>query len=333
MEVFLWGKRLDQASDMFSKSFNIEMSRMKSELVSPEIGNWQVLVESTHKQLIGKKKDKSILVVLEPKIVNPLEYRMARMFFKTISISPYFKLTKGSVVWKQGHIKSMTDFMSNRKRNFGAKFEPNSIGIVNENKHSSVRGALYAYRYDSMKELGLADFIVNLAGKNWTKSPIWSLGKYCFAICLALIARELPTFSYLRFGFWRGKKNVRVHGPCLNASEFLSASEFALVIENEATYLSEKLFNAFEAGRIPIYIGPNPASFDIPIETLFHYSGRPESLPEFIKQITPQQKKACLKACDDWLVNNETAERWLVENGVIRLVSTIKDLVKNQVYK
>ena len=37
-----------------------------------------------------------------------------------------------------------------------------------------------------------------------------------------------------------------------------------LVIENEKTYLSEKLFNALLAGCIPIYIGPELTKFKLP---------------------------------------------------------------------
>ena len=40
--------------------------------------------------------------------------------------------------------------------------------------------------------------------------------------------------------------------------------KFALVIENELSYMSEKLFDAFFAGCIPIYIGPDIAHYGIP---------------------------------------------------------------------
>jgi hypothetical protein len=36
-----------------------------------------------------------------------------------------------------------------------------------------------------------------------------------------------------------------------------SKYKYALIIENEADYVSEKLFDAIAAGCVPIYVGPN----------------------------------------------------------------------------
>jgi hypothetical protein len=40
--------------------------------------------------------------------------------------------------------------------------------------------------------------------------------------------------------------------------------EVAVVIENEPTYVSEKLFDALSAGCIPVYVGPPLGDYRIP---------------------------------------------------------------------
>jgi hypothetical protein len=44
----------------------------------------------------------------------------------------------------------------------------------------------------------------------------------------------------------------------------ISAYKYSVVIENEASYVSEKLFEALFAGCIPKYVGPNLREFDFP---------------------------------------------------------------------
>jgi hypothetical protein len=46
----------------------------------------------------------------------------------------------------------------------------------------------------------------------------------------------------------------------------MSKYRYALVIENSAEYMSEKLMEALFAGCIPIYVGPDPQEYGIPKE-------------------------------------------------------------------
>ena len=46
--------------------------------------------------------------------------------------------------------------------------------------------------------------------------------------------------------------------------DFLAQYEFALVIENEPTIITEKFWQALEAGCIPLYFGPDLQKFGIP---------------------------------------------------------------------
>ena len=73
--------------------------------------------------------------------------------------------------------------------------------------------------------------------------------------------------------------------------------EVAVVIENEPTYVSEKLFDALAAGCIPVYVGPPLGDYRI---------------PQHIAVQVPPDASAVLGAVEQVLRSNLNARRSLI---------------------
>jgi hypothetical protein len=48
----------------------------------------------------------------------------------------------------------------------------------------------------------------------------------------------------------------------------LQTVKFCIIVENSCDYVSEKIFDCFKAGVVPIYVGPSLPEFGIPAETV-----------------------------------------------------------------
>ena len=77
---------------------------------------------------------------------------------------------------------------------------------------------------------------------------------------------QAPSFSATRF--WFGKPRNYL-GEAVNKVEVMSDYKFALVIENDQSFVSEKLFDALFAGCVPIYVGANLDFLNLPSGLVF----------------------------------------------------------------
>jgi hypothetical protein len=77
--------------------------------------------------------------------------------------------------------------------------------------------------------------------------------------------------------------------------------KFALVIENELSYMSEKLFDAFFAGCIPIYVGPNVANYKIPKGLVIQCQPTVTSLIDGIEIAKKTNYENYQQELQDWL--------------------------------
>ena len=98
------------------------------------------------------------------------------------------------------------------------------------------------------------------------------------------------------------------------------------MIENSLDYISEKLFDCFKSGTVPIYIGPNLEEFGIPsntvivapdnIEDLFHIISNIESYPH--DSIIANGKDFLLNSASDW---TETKSLSKIAEIIIKRIS------------
>lgn len=121
------------------------------------------------------------------------------------------------------------------------------IVMINGNhKPGSFDGELYSKRIEAMVELTKTG-VIDLYGRGWerwwSRSSMW-----------------LP--------YWRNRKTIMsiYKGACASKYEVMSNYTFALCFENMAMqgYVTEKIFDCFYAGTIPLYFGASNISDLIP---------------------------------------------------------------------
>jgi carbamoylphosphate synthase small subunit len=108
----------------------------------------------------------------------------------------------------------------------------------------------------------------------------------------------------------------------INAPEdkigILSKYRVSLVIENEMTYLSEKLFDAWFAGCIPVYVGPEISDYGIPRSLVFQAEPNLRSIENQINRAIQSDYLTFQHELAEWLNSSQVKERHQGEQVMTR---------------
>ena len=110
----------------------------------------------------------------------------------------------------------------------------------------------------------------------------------------------------------------------------LLRSQFAVVIENSAGYISEKLFDAVIAGCIPLFVGPELSQFGIPNDVVLRMPLRADAFPEAVQALTEAEADAILTAGRRWLASDATWERFAMPQALKRLATAVNDNIEGR---
>ena len=181
------------------------------------------------------------------------------------------------------------------------------IVSVSGNKLSLIPGELYLLRRKCIQQLQDLD----LFGKDWASAFHKRLETAFKAFVFTLFSGRVPKLSSMVGWFSRYPKWL---GEVADKRKVMSNYKYALVIENSTEYMSEKLFDAFFAGCIPIYVGPKVANYGIPEELVI------QAEPN-LKSIQLAYESAKRANYDDWfrrmnryLDLDSTRAKWSHEN-------------------
>ena len=259
------------------------------------------------------------LIRVEPIVVNPFQYRKATEDHdgKIIVISPNDLKTPKNLYWQSGYI----DFDKLDSFRNIAEF---GVAIINENKYSFVPGSNYKLRKKVIDEFLRNKINIRLAGKNWDQSLVWQAKKQ-------ISAAVSSARFYGKIDYFQAQFPLKVHSPWMDylgrvesAHEFLSQSKFAIVIENDSTYVSEKLLNALIAGCIPLYSGPSLVPYKIPADVAICLQSSPDKFVEAALSTPEFELERVKRVGQDWITSPEAKKRWSVNEGFERLITIIK---------
>jgi hypothetical protein len=160
----------------------------------------------------------------------------------------------------------------------------NGVAIVASQKFSGHGNSAYYLRKKAVDLLTQGGFYLQVAGKDWNLSRVRRFLKWVYAIftsltnCGEFVFRiddlKLPNFTATAID---------------DKFSFYAKYEIALVIENEPTAVSEKLFDALSSGCRVIYVGPRLH------ETLYP--------KEYVFQVAPQDIGSVLTAAEYFVKN------------------------------
>ena len=201
--------------------------------------------------------------------------------------------------WPQSFDAIHEEMWSQRERKFLLMMNANKLPrlYVDELYTARLRAVEFFHRYGE----------VDLYGRNWDRAPT-RVGKTWTPATLRRIGsrlweakqRVLPDPLYVAAaGAWRG--------AAASKSRTLAQYRFALCFENSVLkgWITEKLFDCFFAGTVPVYWGAPDILDWVPAECFIDMRqfGDFAALRSFLHALTPEQEQGYREAARDYLAS------------------------------
>jgi hypothetical protein len=223
-------------------------------------------------------KDRHLVMYECPQILPEMHLKSTlENYGKIYSASPEWAKEYSPFVFKYGfHLEVEVT----PKPLFLRKFQ---FGLVQRNKYSCIKGELYSLRRQVVINCSKNNLPLALRGSGWNKSLMRVLFEYL----------KILRFYSMRIAFSNLKilpksnmtKNRFENFPINDKQEFLREVSVAIIIENGSNYVSEKIFDCFRAGAVPIYVGPDFKPYGIPENTVIRATADVESIIGIMKKI------------------------------------------------
>ena len=214
---------------------------------------------------LSRQRCERALFVAEPRSIKPLQYRRSilRLFTHVFSPSSLYIFPDScptrpyslSPWWPS----AQNEAIQSRRR-------PAEIGMIAGDKVSFAPGQQYELRRRVIQDWPVnAPAVLHTSGIGWSRGQLSILKTY-FREAIRSLGAGHPPKGFLesalrRISILDKTGNIRPFPG--HQVEFLAQFEFALVIENEPTIVTEKFWQALEAGCIPLYFGPDLQKFGI----------------------------------------------------------------------
>lgn len=305
--VILQQELMDRLLDRFD---NVESAAPKHYLICTDF-DFKIL-SKTKKQL--NRFTHKVLLRFEPEVVNPLGYTKSfeAKFDAIISIGRLPKETELHLRWPQTAL-SLADYST-----FDERIQ-DEFPIINANKISMVPGELYSLRRQLARELPG----VVLFGNGWGSGLRNRVRPLLVAAVLAFVAGKLQTSGtkhwFAKYSNWQGSTEDKI--------VILSRYETALVIENSREFLSEKLFDAWRSGCIPVYVGLEDLSaLGLPRHLVVEAEPNLTSVRSALARAASFDSAAFRRDVGVWLDSPECKNNWGLRSFIDELEAALMEI-------
>lgn len=197
-------------------------------------------------------EDFKVLLLWEPSAVMPWQYQARNL--KT------FDLVVPMSVWRASKLGIKQFAFHPYTHEFSSQISPfrkreRKVVMINSAKFSAGKSSLYGLRREISKHLRENNVDYSLYGTGWNMSHTMELRKRLVALKNSVKAKEAISIRELTSMFYYSYPEYV--GWVENKFELLSRFELSLVIENEADWVTEKVFDSIVAGTVPVYVGPD----------------------------------------------------------------------------
>jgi hypothetical protein len=254
-----------------------------------------------------------VLVRQEPYIVAPENYSVN-------------KLEKFNLILSAGSIEENDDLHLDWPQQFSKIIDSKTARIsnrqimINSNLFSIYRGENYSLRRKAVSEINSID----LFGYGWSKSLTNKLKNIVIEV-LRFVHNPGPiSFSCASYYF---SKPLSYMGPVANKFKEMSKYQISIVIENCNNYMSEKIFDSFFSGTIPVYVGPNLDIFGVPSNLYFNAEQTINGIKEALESANKCNYTEWKSNLDLWLNHPETIKKWSDKN----FISNLNRLITNSI--
>ena len=256
-----------------------------------------------------------ILILQEPKVVLPANYskRNLKKFNKVVRVGRPPKNGSVSLFWPQFWPKIEIEYDFGSRINTGAALmASNHLSLVENELYSLRRRCVYT----------MPDLYV--FGKGWNQKLTSKVKQ--LLICLRSLLRHPTKISPKSLSHWFSDLNKIVSSP-VDKLNTLQEFKINLVIENSAEFLTEKLFDAFFARCIPVYVGPRISDYLIPSHLVVQCEPSVKGIREGIKVAEGMNYQSWLIGLESWLETAETKEIWSAETYISNLIKILLDSI------
>jgi len=242
---------------------------------------------------------RKILVFMEPEVVIPINFgkQIEDKFGTVIRVGRPGITSDKNLRWPQKW-RDVAPLNLNRGIT--------EIAMICGNKISFVKGEMYSLRRRAAFEIEQ----IALYGSEWDSLNSTRMKKMIVEIASSLRAGYLPNLKSLRY--WFAEKNDWRGAPA-DKAKVLEQFKVSLVIENSLEFLSEKLFDSFFAGCIPVYVGPDLEDFEIPGSLVISVSPDIPSIRAGISQAIEMDYQKWHSDLSAWLGRSEIKRQWSSE--------------------
>ena len=281
----------------------------------------------TYKEFIsqGGSSDRAALIRLEPPSVFPAQYGEAIQEYYGIVMTlgslrgisnkseflcwPYvvvanpqkplpneFTLNQHRLFALEHHLSDFNSWL-NRK---------NEIVLIAANKVSPAREEQYSTRRKYARNLQAHQ--LKIYGEFWNESLLKQVEHRARVLIFSLRNGYFPNLKNLYGNLhWRYPS---AQGPIAEKKLALENSRFSLVIENDSSYVSEKLFDAMMHGTIPIYLGPDLSLTGIPSNVLIELNQSPAEIWNYVCKLDEKELFAIWQNIRSFLSSELNLKRW-----------------------
>ena len=265
----------------------------------------------------GLPKGRLLLGLFEPPAVRPDQHRTTlwRKYGLVVSPSLAWAASSGGAFlpWPQTLDSALAPTEAGPRDRRAA--------LLNANKWSATGDSLYGLRRQVIQRSHRQGVDLDVYGDGWDRRGAQNLPFVVGALAVAFRAHRVPDPRELVRGI-NGSANWK--GVAADKAATLSRYQLSVVIENSATYLSEKLFDALVAGTVPIYVGPRLADFGIPEEVAVQVPARVDAVVGAIHDLDGKALGTVRRAGAAFLADPATQQRWsstAVMGGLAELVA------------
>ena len=236
----------------------------------------------------------SILYRSEPFCVLPVAYKPETIaLYSSIISFGKSELLNNGMHWPQY-------FPGEEQPEWGIHDRLPRAALINANKLNLRSSELYSLRRESIKKIEGID----LFGENWNSNFKDRIKVLVIEVMKDPIRHLVATSSHSRYWFANWPETA---SPADKIS-VMQRYKFALVIENEMSYMSEKLFDAFFAGCLPIYVGPEVTDYKVPKELVIQCKPTVTSLIEGLEIAMKTNFENYQEKLKNWLLSESMKE-------------------------
>jgi hypothetical protein len=118
-------------------------------------------------------------------------------------------------------------------------------------------------------------------------------------------------------------------GKIIDKHDVIRNSKFSLVIENNESYVSEKVIDALIGGSIPIYFGGDLQVFGVPSHSVVTGLSSVNEILALIESLSDEEVEERLMQTTRWLNSQEFLQTWFGDNVFDNLANKIAAYFRN----